>query len=161
MPWIAGLAAAAVVSAAGFLYLNGLPSVLNEWMTGNHNSVATSDSPSDPSASSTQSPTPETAVPSSRSGAHSTKSAAAGRVLGARESFTPSESVEHTTPPTFVPGGVMDGYLISAPRPNYPRLADLVGLQGKITFEAMISKTGDVEALKGARRPARTARCRH
>ena len=145
LPWVAGLAAAAVVGAAGFLYLNGLPSVLNEWVTGSHASVATSDSPSNTGE---VSPDREAADTSRPSGNTRPAPANAGRVLGARESFTPSESVERTTPPTFVPGGVMDGYLISAPRPNYPGLASLVGLQGKITFEAMISKTGEVEALK-------------
>ncbi len=143
MPWIAGLAAAAVIGAAGFLYLNGLPAPINEWVTGNHTAVATTDSPTtaDPS-----SPGPNTDTSTTVNGTK--PGPAAGRVLGARESFTPSESVERTTPPTFVPGGVMDGYLVSAPRPNYPSLANLVGLQGKITFEAMVSKTGEVEALK-------------
>ena len=144
MPWIAGLAAASVIGAAGFLYLNGLPAPINEWVTGNHTTVATTDSPANTADPSSPGPNSDTSTP-----ANGTKPApAAGRVLGARESFTPSESVERTTPPTFVPGGVMDGYLVSAPRPNYPSLANLVGLQGKITFEAMISKSGEVEALK-------------
>ena len=42
----------------------------------------------------------------------------------------------------------MDGYLVAAPRPNYPKLANLAGIQGKISMEAMISKEGQVEALK-------------
>lgn len=154
-PWVAGLTAAAVLGAAGFLYVNGLPSAVSAWMAGN-STAASSDafpqtaSSADPSVA--QSAAPESSgtasLPHSRSRAAAANPAPSGRVLGARESFNPSESVERTSGPTFVPGGIMDGYLISAPRPEYPKLAHLVGLHGKMSFEAMISKTGDVEALK-------------
>jgi hypothetical protein len=152
-PWIAGLAAAAVIGAASFLYLNGLPSAINEWVSGSTTSVSSQNAVVPQQGSTTA---PESAIASSSSPSTPTRSAApshtlsgsAGRVLGARQSFTPTETIERISGPTFVPGGIMDGYLISAPRPSYPKLANLVGAEGKVTFEAMISKTGGVEALK-------------
>ncbi len=148
-PWLAALAAAAVIGAAGFLYVNGLPSAINEWVSGSTTTVSTNTGADDPqkaSSSTSQSDQPSPAPPTARAG--KSASGAAGRVLGARDSFTPTQSIERTNGPTFVPGGIMDGYLVAAPRPDYPRLANLAGVQGKVSLEAMISKEGQVEALK-------------
>ncbi len=152
--WVAGGVAAAVVGAAGFLYVNGLPAPINEWMSGSSTAVSSTSSGESP-ADATQSADPRNAVSGSASIPHAssaqrgaTANGASPRVLGARESFNPSASVEKTNGPTFVPGGIMDGYLISAPRPAYPEMAKLVGSQGKVTFEAMVSKAGQVEAVK-------------
>ena len=150
--WIGSAAAVAVLGAAGFLYVNGLPSMITDWVSGSRTTASvvgpdepkTNDATPAPNTTATmQAPTPSPAT-----GTDGRHAASAGRVLGARESFSSSTSIEKTSGPTFVPGGVMDGYLISAPRPQYPALAHLAGVQGKISFEAMISKTGDVEALK-------------
>ena len=154
--WGIGAAATAVLGAAGFLYLNGLPSAVNDWFSGSSTAVASDSgikSPANsdgsrPAAASASEAEPSEAAHSAlpRHGAPSADVSA--RVLGARESFNPSTRIEKTEGPTFVPGGVMDGYLISAPRPAYPEMASLVGAQGKVTFEAMVSKEGQVEAVK-------------
>jgi len=44
-----------------------------------------------------------------------------------------------------VSSGVMAGNLLSAPRPTYPRLANITHVEGKVTMEAVISKRGKVE----------------
>ena len=148
--WIGSVATAAVLGAAGFLYVNGLPSVITGWVGGGSQTESSSIGQSEPATASAQTGTVTRQPPavSSRPATDAHTPGSAGRVLDARESFSPSTVIEKTSGPTFVPGGVMDGYLISAPRPHYPQLADLAGVQGKISFEAMISKAGDVEALK-------------
>ncbi len=146
--WIGSVAAAAVLAAAGFLYVNGLPSMVTEWVSGSRTSATSSTQQTEaPTTSAT--PTPKsTATLQAPAGSFGRNATAAGGLVGARENSSATPGVEKTSGPTFVPGGVMDGYLISAPRPQYPQLANLAGIQGKISFEAMISKSGDVEALK-------------
>lgn len=173
--WIAGIAASLVIASAGFLYVNGLPSSLTGWLAGQTVASSPAASPiplpsvtSAPQAtptprrsSSSTARRPDAASPQTRASqtasqitpqtapaATSGAAPATGRVLDAREAFVPHVSTEITAAPTFVPGPVMDGRLISAPRPEYPRVANFVGLEGKVVFEAMISKDGDIEALK-------------
>ena len=149
--WAGGIAAAAVLGAAGFLYVNGLPSAITAWASGSTTvaSAAHPAAPATPTPMPTQNTSAKTLAPTRPSAAAThPHTPAPGRVLDARASYTPSVSIENTSSPTFVPGGIMDGYLVSAPRPQYPPLANLAGVQGKISFEAMISKAGEVEALK-------------
>ncbi len=154
--WVAATVAAAVLGAAGFLYVNGLPAAISEWVSGSSasgSSHAGVDAPATPGGSRFSSDNdlpadPLNVLPRSSPQPGTSSANGAGRVLGARESFRPSTSIEKTEGPTFVPGGIMDGYLVSAPRPVYPEMAKLVGSQGKVTFEAMVSKEGQVEAVK-------------
>ncbi len=150
--WVPGVAAAAVLGAAGFLYVNGLPSILNDWVGGSSGNAISSGSQAD-------TPQPTAVDPSRSSESRSVSSAPrasaggtppsfAGRTPGAQDSVTPMQSVDRVNGPTFVPGGIMDGYLVAAPRPEYPRLASLAGVKGKVSMEAMISKEGQIEALK-------------
>jgi TonB family protein len=46
-----------------------------------------------------------------------------------------------------LPANVMEGYLLSAPRPQYPPLARDNGIEGSIVLEVTISKTGSIETL--------------
>ena len=46
-----------------------------------------------------------------------------------------------------IPANVMEGYLLSAPRPQYPALARTNHVQGPVILQATISKTGSVETL--------------
>ena len=150
-PWVGGAVAAAVLGAAGFLYVNGLPSAITRWVSGSASQASALQPGATmlPGTMSTPNNPPSTQAPvKSRAAATNPHTPAPARVLDARQSFSPSVSIEKTSGPTFVPGGIMDGYLISAPRPQYPSLANLAGVQGKISFEAMISKAGEVEAVK-------------
>jgi TonB family protein len=47
----------------------------------------------------------------------------------------------------YVPANVMVGYLLSAPRPQYPPLARTNHIEGNVALQATISKTGTVETL--------------
>ena len=149
--WIGGIAAAAILGAAGFLYINGLPAPIDEWVSGNQTTASSSVRQTEPQpAQAAPAPTTTALVQapagSSRAGMQGPGTGVAGRVPETHDAT--GTSIDRISGPTFVPGGVMDGYLISAPRPQYPQLASLAGVQGKISFEAMISKTGGVEALK-------------
>ena len=41
----------------------------------------------------------------------------------------------------------MEGYLLSAPKPQYPPLARANHIQGSVSLQATISKTGSIETL--------------
>jgi TonB family protein len=47
----------------------------------------------------------------------------------------------------YVPANVMEGYLLSAPRPEYPPLARIQHVEGSVTLQATISRTGSIETL--------------
>lgn len=165
-PWAGAIAAALVLGASGFLYLNGLPSELTDWLYSSHTRAVSApvdrttspsirtQQPQQPPPSSTVTRSHRSPSLTSRPPAELTTPAStsmttaadlsAGRTPGARQ---PSAATELTAPPTFVPGPVMDGHLVSAPQPEYPRVANFVGLEGKVTLEAMISKDGGIEAL--------------
>lgn len=48
---------------------------------------------------------------------------------------------------TEISAHLMAGHLLSAPRPEYPPLAKINHIEGQVTLQATISKTGTVEAL--------------
>jgi TonB family protein len=47
----------------------------------------------------------------------------------------------------YVPSNVMEGYLLSAPRPEYPPLARIHHIEGSVALQATISRTGSIETL--------------
>jgi protein TonB len=47
----------------------------------------------------------------------------------------------------------MEGYLLSAPRPEYPTLARVNHIDGQVALQAVISKTGSIETLRVIRGP--------
>jgi TonB family protein len=47
----------------------------------------------------------------------------------------------------YIPANVMEGHLLSAPRPAYPPLARTNHIQGSVALQATISKTGSIETL--------------
>ncbi len=47
----------------------------------------------------------------------------------------------------YVPAKVMEGYLLSAPRPEYPSAARADHIQGGVSLQATISKTGTIETV--------------
>jgi TonB family protein len=47
----------------------------------------------------------------------------------------------------YVPAHVMEGRLLSAPRPLYPHLAQVSHITGSVALQATISKTGSIETL--------------
>jgi TonB family protein len=47
----------------------------------------------------------------------------------------------------YIPANVMAGYLLSAPRPEYPSLARAGHIQGNVALQATISETGTIETL--------------
>ena len=47
----------------------------------------------------------------------------------------------------YISSNVMEGYLLSAPRPEYPPRARIDHIEGQVTLQATISKTGSIETL--------------
>jgi TonB family protein len=47
----------------------------------------------------------------------------------------------------YVPANVMEGYLLSAPRPQYPTVARANHIEGNVALRATISKSGSIETL--------------
>ncbi len=96
-----------------------------------------------------------------------------GRVLGARSALQPNQSIEEPNSGggfrpagTFVPASVMDGRLVSAPRPESPRTPVPAGIRSMVILEANISSSGEVEDLNilggdAALRPAAIEAVRH
>lgn len=54
----------------------------------------------------------------------------------------------------YVPANVMAGYLISAPRPQYPAQARLNHIEGQVVLQATISRSGSIETLHAIKGPA-------
>ncbi len=161
-PLLIGLLAALLIALAAFLLLRGKPL---PFLFDKPASPAPATSAAPPS-SSTQ---PATTAPNPRP-ANSASSAAAGlrrdpskalgngadlddnsrarnRVLGARESTEPTVKEQVFAAPIFVPESVMKARLLAAPRPLYPKIPNVVGLEGDVVFEAFIAKDGAVEGL--------------
>ena len=159
-PLLLGLFAALLIALAAFLLLRGRPlSFLLD-----HPKSAVSDPLSEPAAPQSKSPTPAragqpratpaTAQPGRSSGSSRTAFASptvgpapTDRALSARQTTQPAGREQILEAPTFVPEAVMKAHLLSAPAPLYPRLANAVGLEGGIIFEAIIAKDGSVEGL--------------
>ncbi len=57
----------------------------------------------------------------------------------------PSGPVKSKT--RYIPANVMAGYLLSAPRPEYPSLARADHIEGNVALQATISETGTIETL--------------
>jgi protein TonB len=47
----------------------------------------------------------------------------------------------------------MEGYLLSAPGPEYPETARAAHIEGTVTLEAIISKSGSVQTLRAVKGP--------
>jgi TonB family protein len=47
----------------------------------------------------------------------------------------------------YIPANIMEGYLLSAPKPQYPNLARVNHIEGNVALQATISKTGSIETL--------------
>lgn len=47
----------------------------------------------------------------------------------------------------YVPANVMEGYLLSAPRPEYPAQARMNHIEGQVVLQASISKSGAITSL--------------
>jgi len=54
----------------------------------------------------------------------------------------------------YVPANLMEGYLLSAPRPEYPPLARINHIEGRVALQATISKNGSIETLHVTNGPA-------
>ena len=54
----------------------------------------------------------------------------------------------------YVPANVMEGYLLSAPRPEYPAQARMDHIEGQVALQAIISRSGAVRALHVVKGPA-------
>ena len=54
----------------------------------------------------------------------------------------------------YVSANLMEGYLLSAPRPEYPPLARINHINGSVALQATISKNGFVETLHVTKGPA-------
>ena len=53
----------------------------------------------------------------------------------------------------YIPANVMEGYLLSAPRPEYPTQARMNHIEGQVVLQATISKSGSVMALHAIKGP--------
>jgi TonB family C-terminal domain len=62
---------------------------------------------------------------------------------------TASDSSEDSNHPKFryVPANVMEGYLLSAPRPEYPAQARADHIEGQVALQATLSKSGAITSL--------------
>ena len=160
-PLVIAIFVAILVALAGLFYVNGLPAPFTHPFTASPARTPSNPTPAAPVAkpSTPASSSPGDHVRSSRNSSTPAASAPApprpepapqGRVLGERQVFKPSVAEDdltspgRTVAPTFVPGPVMDGYLLAAPHPDYPSEAG----GGTVVLEAMISRNGEVESLK-------------
>jgi TonB family protein len=71
---------------------------------------------------------------------------------------TTSPSLEPPTLPSpsrarYVQSNIMEGNLLSAPRPEYPSLARANRISGKVTLQVTISTSGSVETLRATNGP--------
>lgn len=53
----------------------------------------------------------------------------------------------------YVPANVMEGYLLSAPRPQYPAQARTDHIEGQVALQAIISRRGSIRALHAIKGP--------
>lgn len=54
----------------------------------------------------------------------------------------------------YIPSNVMEGHLLSAPRPEYPSLARINHIEGQVAMQATISKAGSIKTLHVIKGPA-------
>ena len=138
----------AAIVAAAFFYIHsaGTPSFLKAGLArieGNHSTpVASTPAATPPPASSPvstaagTSSTPPPPTPASEAATTPAQPAASGV----------SPDSDH---PKFkyVPANVMEGYLLSAPRPEYPAQARADHIEGQVALQATISRSGAITSL--------------
>lgn len=97
-----------------------------------------------PSASSAAPPPPD-----QQSTATAPAPSAAGSVSGDAGSPNSSgiKAVSNDPKIKYVPANVMEGYLLSAPRPEYPAQARMNHVEGQVTLQATISRAGAITTL--------------
>jgi protein TonB len=90
-------------------------------------------------------------VPSAVSNAATTSSAPVPPAPASAAATTPAAS---DAPPSsnspklrYVPANVMEGYLLSAPRPEYPAQARADHVEGQVALQATISRSGAIMSL--------------
>lgn len=115
---------------------------------------------------------PPTAVPTSPAAATvSTPPSQDGAPSTAKADTTPTDSSEpnganpnvssSATPlienhrVRYIPANIMEGYLLSAPRPEYPPSARIDHIEGQVALFAIISPTGSIETLHVIKGPQR------
>ncbi len=53
----------------------------------------------------------------------------------------------------YIPANMMEGYLLSAPRPEYPTRARIDHIEGQVVLQAIISRRGSIRALHAIKGP--------
>jgi TonB family protein len=118
-------------------------------------------------AASSTNPAPASASTGTSTGSAPSGASATVPETGSNKASTPSTPTDNShngasanTQPVpdksqlkYVQSKVMEGRLLSAPRPEYPPFARTNHIQGLVTLQATISKAGSVEALHATRGP--------
>ena len=101
-----------------------------------------------PTAASPSTPAPasaSTAAPKNKIGSTTTRSAAsdsAGTVAS-----PDAQTISGSRKLRYVPANVMEGNLLSAPRPEYPPRARVAHIEGQVIMQATISRSGSIKTL--------------
>lgn len=107
----------------------------------------TQTSPSIPSATATSSPaTPQPAASNNVAGSPPVPSTAPDTSSGPESPMAGSKY-------RYIPANVMEGYLLSAPRPQYPPQARADHVEGQVVLQATISKSGSIMSLHAIKGP--------
>ncbi|HUZ97541.1 MAG TPA: energy transducer TonB [Edaphobacter sp.] len=148
------------IMAAVFFYLHsaGNQSFLKAGLARIEGSHASVNSTSAPAASTpAQPPPPASSALTNAAGTLSTSTSPAP----VRQAATPpAQTAASGTPPglnnpkfRYVPANVMEGYLLSAPRPEYPAQARADHIEGQVTLQATISRSGAITGLHAINGP--------
>ncbi|MEO6816630.1 MAG: TonB family protein [Edaphobacter sp.] len=153
----------AAIAAAVFFYFHsagnqsflkaGLARIEGKQANLNSNSApAASESPTNPSAVASN-PAGDSSIPSppaSQPNPAASESASVPMAASDATNATPSSDTSHASNDSkfrYVPASVMEGYLLSAPRPEYPVQARADHVEGQVAMQATISRSGAITSL--------------
>jgi TonB family protein len=153
----------AAIAAAVFFYMHSARgSALWARLQGDRSHLSGSPAPA-ASAPAAPVPSPSSAAASASSAPASPtgQAAATGTPANTTAPDVASSNASSDTQPIsdnpkirYVPANVMEGYLLSAPRPEYPTQARMNHIEGQVALQAVISKSGAVTALHVIKGPS-------
>ena len=142
---------------AGLARFKGSQSHLNSSSAPAASTPASAASPASIVAGTSSTPPPPTGQPAAPAGAAATAStpttpAASDGVSSAAPSGT--QPISNNPKVMYVSANVMEGYLLSAPRPDYPAQARRDHVEGQVALQATISRAGAITTLHVIKGPS-------
>jgi TonB family protein len=117
-----------------------------------HSSAATQPAPPAPSTSTSMPTAPAIPTPE-KATAQTAPEDSAGDDNAAPDTMPDTRFSLSNSKIRYVQSSVMEGYLLSAPGPEYPETARAAHIEGTVTLEAIISKSGSVQTLRAVKGP--------